>query len=474
MKEDDLRHSLDDLFSDVSPPPAKGARERQTWDPQLAESVVTGDEPPSREGPALEPEPKPLTASQILTRLEEVQAWRHELIAGLLRALLVVGIFAVLEGSYFAYRRQDLWAIPVYVGMYALLVLITVWRRLPWTVRLGGLLLLVYAVGTADLLTVGKGGEFRLFMLVLPFLATLFLGRRAGAVALALVALTMVGWGWAFSGGYIAVPLEKQASSANPFSWLSNTVVLLILGSLMAVSLDYVVPRLAAALARSRSLAKDLEELRDRLQKRARALQRQVLELEMSAEVGRVGTSILDIDQLLHEIVELIHNRFGWYLVAVFLLDEGGERVDLAAATEADTQMLAEGLHLRVADTTLVGWTAKYRRPRIASNVGEDGVYRPHPLLPRTASAVALPLMVGDRLLGVLDVEAEESGAFDENHVKILQGLADQVAVAIHNASGRSASGTVDGRTEASRTSIGTNTDKERDAPDDTDRRDEA
>jgi GAF domain-containing protein len=435
MNEDELRHSLEELFSEVSPPPVRGAEETRTWRPQLAQEVVGSEEPPSPEGLAPQSEPEPPSAPGVVSGLAEVQACREELIEGLLRALLVVGILALLGGSYFAFRSQDLWVIPVYIGLYALLVLITVWRRLPCTVRIGGLLLLAYAVSMADLFRVGRVGEFRLFLLALPFLATLFLGRRGGAVSLALVVLTMLGFGWAVSTGSIALPLEKQAISPNSLSWLSNAAVLLVLGSLMVVSLDYFVSRLAGALTGNLSLTRDLEEHRDRLQERARALRRQALQLEVSAEVGRAVTSILDIDQLLHQTVELIHDRFGWYFVAVFLLDESGERVDLAAAAgEAGAQMLAKGLQLSVAETSLVGWSAKHRRPRIASNVGEDGLYRPYPLLPRTASEVAFPLIVDDHLLGVLDLESEESGAFDENDVKVLQGLADQVAVAIQNA----------------------------------------
>jgi GAF domain-containing protein len=433
MNKDELRHSLEDLFSDVSLPPVKGAEETPGWRPQWAESAV-GEEPPPPEGPAQEPEPEPPHAPEISARSEEVQAWQRELVERLLRASLVIGILALLGGSYFAYRSQDLWAIPVYMGVYALLVLITVWRRSPSAFRVGGLLLLVYVVAIADLFLVGKGGVFRLLLLTLSFLATLFFGRRGGVVSLALVVLTMVGFGWAFSAGYIAVPIEEQASSTSPLSWLSNTVVLLALVSLIAVSLDYVVPRLAGALTRSLSVAEDFEEYRYRLQGQARALERRVLWLETSAEVGRAIAPILDIDRLLHETVDLIHDRFGWYLVAVFLLDESAEQVDLAAvAGKAGAQVLAGGLQLRVAETSLVGWTAKHRRPSVASNVAEDGVHRPYPLLPRTASEVALPLLVGDRLLGVLDLEAEEPGAFDEDDVKVLQVLADQVAIAIQN-----------------------------------------
>jgi GAF domain-containing protein len=245
----------------------------------------------------------------------------------------------------------------------------------------------------------------------------------------------MVGFGWAFAAGFIAVPMEMEASSARPLSWLTSAGVLLVVGSLVAYTLDYVVQRLVEALIRNRSLAHDLEEHRSRLLEQTWPMERRAHLLKIRAEVGQAVTSILDADQLLRESVELIRDRFGWHSVALYLLEKDGEQLRLAAAAgEAGAQMLAEGVQLRVGETSLAGWSAKHRRPRVASDVGDGDVHPPFPLPPRTAAQAAIPLTVESRLLGVLDVEANEKEAFDELAVEVLEGLAGQVAAAIDNA----------------------------------------
>lgn len=82
----------------------------------------------------------------------------------------------------------------------------------------------------------------------------------------------------------------------------------------------------------------------------------------------------------------------------------------------------------------MVGWTALHRKPRIALDVGKDAVRFANPLLPYTRSEMTLPLMVGGRLLGVLNVQSTEEAAFDEDDIRALQSMADQLAIALENA----------------------------------------
>lgn len=183
-------------------------------------------------------------------------------------------------------------------------------------------------------------------------------------------------------------------------------------------------------------------ELEDRVRERTRALQeanyalqRRAIQLEASAEVSRAITSIFNVDELLRRAVNLIRDRFGFYHVGIFMIDETGEWAVLREATgEAGAQMKAQGHRLRVAETSMVGWTALHRKPRIALDVGKDAVRFANPLLPYTRSEMTLPLMVGGRLLGVLNVQSTEEAAFDEDDIRTLQSMADQLAVAIENA----------------------------------------
>jgi len=165
------------------------------------------------------------------------------------------------------------------------------------------------------------------------------------------------------------------------------------------------------------------------------AIQRRAIQLEASAEVGRAIVSIFDVDQLLRQTVDLIRDRFGFYHAGIFLLDEDGEWAVLQEATgEAGAQMKAQGHRLAIGDTSMVGWTALHRQPRIALYAEKDTVRFANPLLPHTRSEMTLPLMIGDRLLGVLNVQSTEEAAFDEDDVRALQSMADQIAVAIENA----------------------------------------
>lgn len=181
-------------------------------------------------------------------------------------------------------------------------------------------------------------------------------------------------------------------------------------------------------------LVQQVEERSRALQEANYALQRRAIQIETSAEVGRAITSIFDIDQLLQQTATLISDRFGFYHVGIFLVDAAGEWAVLREATgKAGAQMKAEGHRLAVGDTSMVGWTAAHRQPRIALDVGEDAVRFAHPLLPHTRSEMTLPLAVGDQLLGVLNVQSTEEAAFDQDDVRALQGMADQVAIAIQN-----------------------------------------
>lgn len=183
-------------------------------------------------------------------------------------------------------------------------------------------------------------------------------------------------------------------------------------------------------------------ELEERVAERTRALQeanyalqRRAIQLEAAAEVSRAITSIFNVDELLRRAVNLIRDRFGFYHAGIFLMDEAGEWAVLREATgEAGAQMKAQGHRLRMGETSMVGWTAFHHRPRVALDVGEDAVHFANPLLPYTRSEMTLPLMVGGRLLGVLDVQSTEEAAFDEDDVRTLQSMADQLAIAIENA----------------------------------------
>jgi GAF domain-containing protein/HAMP domain-containing protein len=253
-------------------------------------------------------------------------------------------------------------------------------------------------------------------------------------------------WGGVIGAVVAVTTVIAIRSIAHPVEQLTETATRLADGQLKErMQLDRAdeFGRLGAAFNRMADkleasyadLEKQVRQRTRALQEANYALQRRAIQLEASAEVGRAITSILDVDELLRKTVDLIRDGFGFYHAGIFLLDETGQWAVLREATgEAGAQMKAEGHRLAVTDSSMVGWTALHRQSRIALYAEEDAVRFANPLLPYTRSEMTIPLMVGGRLLGVLNVQSTEEAVFDEDDVRALRSMADQVAVAMENA----------------------------------------
>jgi GAF domain-containing protein/HAMP domain-containing protein len=178
-----------------------------------------------------------------------------------------------------------------------------------------------------------------------------------------------------------------------------------------------------------------LGDLEKRVAERTLDLERQSAYLQASADVGRAATSILEIDRLIGQVVELIRERFSLYYVGLFLVDSAGEWAVLRAGTGAAGQaMLARGHRLKVGGGSMIGWSIANAQARVALEAGEDAVRLATAELPDTRSEAALPLRSRGRVLGAVTVQSSWPGAFDETVIAVLQAMADQVAVAIDNA----------------------------------------
>ncbi|MFZ5879655.1 MAG: GAF domain-containing protein [Chloroflexota bacterium] len=178
-----------------------------------------------------------------------------------------------------------------------------------------------------------------------------------------------------------------------------------------------------------------LNSLEKSIRDRTRDLERRTRELETASRIARDIASEQRLDQLLANAANLIQEEFHYYHVGVFLVDDLREYAVLRASTgDAGRQMLAQNHRLRVGEVGIVGYVTQTGRPRVARKVSTDVTHFQNPLLPNTRSEAALPLIYGNTIIGALDVQSIEEAAFDENDVRIMQTLADQLAIAINNA----------------------------------------
>jgi signal transduction histidine kinase/DNA-binding response OmpR family regulator len=163
--------------------------------------------------------------------------------------------------------------------------------------------------------------------------------------------------------------------------------------------------------------------------------QRRAQQLEIAAEVSRLATSTLETGTLLSRAVNLLRERFGFYHTAIYLLDEQGKYAVVREATGQPGVQMKEAKHsIAVGSKTIVGQVTESGEPYAAQDSSKDPYYRAYPALPDTKTQLALPLKIGDRMLGAMDIHVARTNAFLPADIAVLQSLADQVAVALDNA----------------------------------------
>jgi PAS domain S-box-containing protein len=165
------------------------------------------------------------------------------------------------------------------------------------------------------------------------------------------------------------------------------------------------------------------------------AIQRRNQYLAVSAEIGKIVTSTLDLNTIFAKTVSLITERFNFYHAAIFISEETGFNAILREATgNAGAEMKKAGHSLAIDDKSIVGKVSSNGEPIIVNDTTQDPLHKFNPLLPETRAEAAIPLRIGTRIIGVIDIQSKNANAFSEDEISVLQTLADQVAVAIDNA----------------------------------------
>jgi len=189
---------------------------------------------------------------------------------------------------------------------------------------------------------------------------------------------------------------------------------------------------------RTAELANRTEELTtrsDEVEKANQQISRRAAQLQALAKVSSSIARINNLELLLPEITKVISQQFNYYHAGIFLADEANQYAVLAAAnSEGGQRMLNRGHRLRIGQVGIVGNVVGSGLPRIALDTGADAVFFQNLDLPDTHSEMALPLYAGKVIIGALDVQSTEPGAFTEEDIEVLTTLADQVSIAIQNA----------------------------------------
>jgi GAF domain-containing protein len=368
--------------------------------------------------------------------------------AAILNTLLWVILGAIIVASYFQIRDSVTLGAKI-ATVVMLLAFVLALAGLIWIthrghVRQAGrwLATLVWAVTTVAIIIFGgiRSTVTPAFFVAI-FIAGLLMGWRAAAgfgflAAVSMFVVLMLERSGVQIGQYTIPILPSTGAGLDDFFMLLGIIVTTT--TIVGLSRRGIVNALMSAQIHERALAETNRELEARskeLQIRTLELGRRSMQLQVAADISRDVTSLRELDELLNRAVNLAQDRFGFYYVALYLVDEQDEYAVLQAATgEAGRQMVQERRQVDLEESGIISYVVNSGYHRLLFDVGDDATSFENPLLPETRSELALPLRVGRRITGALDIQCREAEAFDGDDVAVLQSLADQFAVAIENA----------------------------------------
>lgn len=241
--------------------------------------------------------------------------------------------------------------------------------------------------------------------------------------------------------GYLSKPIDPDGFVEQIAAYLSGEREFLDDDSFrrayqhtLVVRLEEKVRELTRALHRNAELNEENVQLLEKAQRQARLL-------EAGARVSQHIISILDLDALLEATVDAICDEFGFYYAGVFLVEREADSsstaptwaVLCAGRGDAGAAMVAERHKLQIGGHSMVGVAMSQRQAIVAGNVEEATIHHRNRYLPDTRSEMALPLIVGNEVIGALTVQSVEEHAFSADDTAALQSVADHLAMAIGN-----------------------------------------
>ncbi|MCA9983477.1 MAG: GAF domain-containing protein [Anaerolineales bacterium] len=344
-------------------------------------------------------------------------------------ALLLLPPILLLQYELILARQPRL----LYVGggLALLSGILLFFRRIPYRFKAGLLTTLLIITSCYNLLAIGVNSSSLLTIFVVLLLVFAFMGLRAGLAATLLFAVAIGGMGALMGTGRFSVPSALEIYVGPTWYGLAirygllSTIVLL-----MSLSFVRVISRaLHDQLALTDRLAAERSALLGRVEESTKAL-------TLTAEISRQLTTILDADALLDALLGQIQTMFGYYYVQVYLLEKETNMLTLHGGTGQPGVNVAglPGRQVVPLGVGMVGLAASRGTSIVVNDISESNIWLPNPNLPKTQAEVALPIVLADEVIGVLDVHHHQLNGLTESDLATLETVASQLATALNNA----------------------------------------
>ncbi|MCL4528944.1 MAG: GAF domain-containing protein [Chloroflexi bacterium] len=231
-------------------------------------------------------------------------------------------------------------------------------------------------------------------------------------------------------GGFVIVQLIN--STVRPITRLTETAIAIADGNLERRAIVETTDEIGTLAKAFNSMTAQLHELIGSLEQR---VAERTHSLELAADVGRSVSQVRALDVMLKDAAELIRSKFDLYYVQIYLTNAAQNALMLQAGTgSVGEELVNRGHRLPLNTSSINGRAAVEKHSVVISDTAASASFLPNPLLPDTRSEMAVPLIVGEKVVGVLDMQSKQAGALNQDSLSGFEALAGQLAIAIQNA----------------------------------------
>jgi putative methionine-R-sulfoxide reductase with GAF domain len=357
---------------------------------------------------------------------------RERVLHYLLLSLSVLSVVVFVPFTNDTIARTQSW--ELFLGL--LVAVIVIWtvtlnQEWPYYLRTAVLITIFYAIALHDLATIGLAGANNTFLLFLPILVFTLLNLTAGIIATVSNIILYAVMAWSHNAGNLPLEPDNISLYLTAEGWFVIGAMLGILCLLSAILLSEMSSNVASAMEEEATLDRTLQQeqiiLQARIQARTRGLQ-------ASTEVSRRISTILDTKELADTVVQQIQLAFGYYNVQLYTFDREKQYLNLVAATGSVGQEMLKNKHRQATWRGVIGQAGGSGQPQLVVNIANNPHWLPNPLLPDTVTELAVPILSGAEIIGVLDVQHNVPQSLDEDTVYTMQTISSQIAVAFQNA----------------------------------------
>ncbi len=377
---------------------------------------------------------------------EVLRQWRNRVLNGFFVISALISLPALVAILLNVSSVPGTWKFALSFSLIEFfLILLAVWRSLPFGIRVGGLGLIGYAAAILNLKNTGLGGVGSLYLLVIPILILILMGKRAGF--LAAVCSALLGTLFAFLLHWNLLSLNLVLRTP----WTSLTAVLMFLTMTMTLLLlfyrfqERLIARehqSQAELLRAQTLLEEQNaSLEQKVEERTGELQASNLSLEQrNAELAIINSvqeglaSKLDMQAIYELVGEKIRETFHAQIVSIVTYDRATQWMESRYYFEAGQVMpgvgfpsfgfrkyVVESRQVLVINEDMDRWIKQYDNPiRLGA---------------QAKSAIFLPMLVGEEAMGVISLQnVDRENAFSASDRRLLETLASSMSIALENA----------------------------------------